>query len=288
VSFEETEETPPSSSEDTTIYLYLKEIGKYPLLTKEEEYELATKAKSGDAEARRLLIKSNLRFVVNVAKKYHSSHVSLLDLINDGNIGLIEAARRFDPDKGTKFITYAIWWIRQSIMQALAEQSGAVSLPIKQAGLLYRIGQKYRDLKQELGRAPTHAELAASLEMKVATVESILRASRFSLSLETPPTDDKNFSLISHLPDVTQLSSSDQSLQSTLLEEINRLLDKLEPREREILRLRYGFCEGTPLTLEKIGKKFGLSRERVRQIETRAKKKIMKMVDKDKLKDYLN
>ncbi|MBN2383424.1 RNA polymerase sigma factor RpoD/SigA [bacterium] len=288
MSSEELDHSAQPSPEEASLQLYLKEIGKYPLLTKEEEYNLATKARRGDTDAFRLLIKSNLRFVVNVAKKYQTGHISLLDLINDGNIGLIEAAKRYDPDKGTKFITYAIWWIRQSIMQALAGQSGAVRLPIKQAGLLYRIGEKYRNLKQDLRRDPTIKELADSLDMQVSAVEPILRASRFSVSLETPQSSDSSLNLITNLPDIHQVSASDLSLKSTLLDDMNRVLDKLTPREREILQLHYGLGDTEPLTLEEIGQKFGLTRERIRQIESRAKKKIMKMIDKDKLKDYLN
>lgn len=285
---DDNEITPSPPADDTAIQLYLKEIGKYPLLTKEEEYDLARKAKEGDNEAFKLLIKSNLRFVVTVAKKYQCCGISLLDLINDGNIGLIEAAKRFDPDKGTKFITYAIWWIRQSIMQALAGQAGAVRLPIKQAGLLYRIGEKYRILKQKNERDPTIQELAEALNMDVESIEPILRASRFSLSLETPNSDDYLYNPIASLTDKNQISASELSFRSTIYDDINNVLDKLDPREREILKLHYGLHEGEPQTLEEIGKKFGLTRERIRQIESRAKKKIMKMIDKDKLKDYLN
>ncbi|MFC1852768.1 RNA polymerase sigma factor RpoD/SigA [candidate division CSSED10-310 bacterium] len=276
------------SAEESTIHLYLREIGKYPLLSKEDELALARKAKDGDNEAFKMLIKSNLRFVVNIAKKYQCCGISLLDLINEGNIGLIEAAKRYNPDKGVKLISYAVWWIRQAIMQALADQAGAVRLPIKQAGLLYRIGEKYKELKQKLERDPTLEELATELGIEATSIEPILRASRFSLSLESQNFTESGYSLLASLPNLDQVSALDNSLKTTLYEDMKNLLLKLDPREREILQLHYGLADGEPQTLEEIGKKFGLSRERIRQIESRAKKKLLKMADKGKLEDYLN
>lgn len=288
MSAEDFENDRSASSEDVAIQLYLKEIGKYPLLSKEEEYDLATKAKAGDLEAFKLLIKSNLRFVVNISKKYQNAGISLLDLINEGNIGLIEAAKRFDPEKGVKFISYAVWWVRQAIMQAFAEQSGAVRLPVKQAGLLYRISEKYRELKQKTGRDPTIQDLADELGMDATDITPILRASRFSLSLETQQNDDSGYTLIANLPDIDQISAFNASLKTTLYEDITNVLQKLDPRERKIIEMHYGIVDGEPKTLEEIGKEFGLSRERIRQIENRAKKKLLKFADKGKLKEYLN
>lgn len=279
-----------SDSQDTesVIQLYLKEIGRFPLLSKEEELEVARAARAGDQEAFRKLVNSNLRFVVTIAKKYQSCGLSLLDLVNEGNIGLIEAAKRYDPDKGVKFISYAVWWIRMAIMQAFASQGGAVRLPVKQASLLYRIGEKYKVLKQRLERDPTMQELADDLQMEPTAIEPILRASRYTVSLESPPPADSGLNLLSNLPDFDQLSALDESLKTRLLEDINQLLEKLDPREREILELHFGLRDSEPQTLEEIGHKFNLSRERIRQIESKAKRKLLKMAEKEQLDDYLN
>jgi RNA polymerase primary sigma factor len=277
-----------SSESESALQIYLKEIGKFPLLTRVEEQEIARRACSGDHEAFRILVNANLRFVVSIAKKYQSCGLSLLDLIDEGNIGLIEAAKRYDPDKGVKFITYAVWWIRQAIVQAFANQGGAVRLPVKKAGVLYRIGGSYMLLKQRLEREPTIQELAEELKMAPADIEPILRASRFSVSIDSSPPTDSSINLFANLPDINQVSALDASLKTRLFEDINLLLEKLDPREREILRLHFGLVDGVPATLDEIGRKFGISRERVRQIESRAMREMLKMAEKEQLEDYLN
>ncbi len=266
---------------------YLKEIRDIPVLSRAEEQVLARRVRSGDKEATDQLIRSNLKYVVSVANKYKGCGLSLLDLINEGNIGLIQATRRFDPDRGVKFITYAVWWIRQSIMHALAEQAGTVRLPIKQAGKLYRIGEKYQELKQTQGREPTTEELASELDQTAAEIDSILRVYRNYLSLNAPITDGDETTYIDLLESKDMPSVEDHLVRSSLTQEIDHLLKELPAREEQILRMRFGF-QGEPMTLEQIGKKVGLSRERVRQIEKKAKHRLMARARVKALRDYLN
>jgi RNA polymerase primary sigma factor len=233
------------------------------------------------------LIRSNLKYVVSVANKYKGCGLSLLDLVNEGNIGLIQAARRFDPDKGVKFITYAVWWIRQAIMHALAEQAGTVRLPIKQAGKLYRIGEKYQELKQARGREPTTEELASELDQSAEEIDSIMRVYRSYLSLDAPITEGDETSYIDLLESKDMPSVEDHLVRSSLAKEIDHLLKELPVREEQILRMRFGF-EGEPMTLEQIGKRIGLSRERIRQIEKKAKRRLRARARVKALRDYLN
>ncbi|MFQ5912028.1 MAG: RNA polymerase sigma factor RpoD/SigA [Nitrospinota bacterium] len=293
--FESPEDEPvPESSEVSigpvtadSLSSYLKEIRNIPVLSREEERALAQEMIKGKKEARDRLIRSNLKYVVSVANKYKGCGLSLLDLINEGNIGLIQAAKRFDPDKGVKFITYAVWWIRQSIMHALAEQSGTVRLPIKQAGKLYKIGEKFQQLKQAHGREPTTAELAKELDQTEEEIDSILRVYRSSLSLDAPISDGDDTRYLDLLESKDMPSVEEDLARSSLAREVNALLKELSPREQAILRMRFGF-DGEPMTLEEIGKKIGLSRERIRQIETKAKRRLRARARMKTLHDYLN
>lgn len=267
---------------------YLKKISKIPLLTREEEGTLARRIQNhGDQKALNELVNRNLRYVVSVANKYKGCGLSLGDLISEGNVGLIQAAKRFDPERNVKFITYAVWWIRQAIMHALAEQSGTVRLPIKQAGLLYKIGGKFQELTQAKGHEPTTQELAKELELEPEDIESVLRVYRTYLSLDSPIKDSDETSYLDLLEGSDNASVEENLLRASLSKEIEELLDELTDRERQILKMRYGF-EGEPQTLEEIGTKLGLSRERIRQIEKKAKNKLRSRSRVKSLRDYLN
>ncbi len=275
----------PSLGENT-LAIYLQEISKYNLLSREEEHELALKAQKGEEDAFNKLIRSNLRYVVSVANRYKGFGLSLEDLINEGNIGLIHAIRRFDPDRGVKLITYAVWWIRQSIMHSIADHTGTVRLPIKQAGVMHKISATYRKLRQEYGREATTDEIAKHLQIKVEEIENVMRVYRTYLSLDAPISRDDETSYVDMLEEKDGLSAEDNLFQHSLEEEIEFLLEDLEPREREIIRLRFGF-DGEPMTLEDIGQKIGLSRERIRQIEKKVIRRFRARSKNKTLLDYL-
>lgn len=266
---------------------YLKQISGIPLLTREEEVAIARKIREGDEKALNELVKRNLRYVVSVSNMYRGCGLSVSDLISEGNIGLIQAARRFDPDKGVKFITYAVWWIRQAIMHALAEQSGTVRLPIKQAGVLYKIGEEFKKFFQLHGREPSSNELAEILGVSVDDIETIMRVYRTYLSLDTPLKDDDETSYLDLIESQNMPTVEENILKASLSEEIEGILEELSDREKNVLRLRFGF-EGAPQTLEEIGKVMGLSRERIRQIENKAKNKLRSRARIKALRDYLN
>ncbi len=266
------------------LWAYLKDISSIKPLSGKEEKILAAK---GDQKSLNELVSRNLKYVVSVANRYKGCGISLPDLINEGNIGLIEAAKRFDPQKGVKFITYAVWWIRQSILHALAEQAGSVRLPIKQAGLLYKISAKYRELILSLRREPTTEDVANSLKISPEDVESVMRVYRFHLSLDTPLKENDDTSYLDMLTASTEHPVDEDLLFSSFKKEIDGLLSELNPREKKVLKMRFGF-RGEPMTLEEIGKKVGLSRERVRQIEKRAKIKLLSKAKTRAVKDYLN
>lgn len=275
----------PSLGEDT-LAIYLQEISKYSLLTREEEHELAIESQDGDESAFNKLIRSNLRYVVSVANRYKGFGLSLEDLINEGNIGLIHAIRRFDPGRGVKLITYAVWWIRQGIMHAIADHTGTVRLPIKQAGLMHKIRLTYRTLRQELGREATSEELSERMDMKPEDIENVMRVYRTYLSLDAPISKDDETSYIDMLEEKDAVTAEENLFQHALKEEIVDLLEDLEPREREIIRLRFGF-DGDPMTLEDIGRKIGLSRERIRQIEKKVIRRFRAREKNKTLLDYL-
>ena len=266
------------------LWAYLKDISSIKPLSGKEEKILAAK---GDQKSLNELVSRNLKYVVSVANRYKGCGISLPDLINEGNIGLIEAAKRFDPQKGVKFITYAVWWIRQSILHALAEQAGSVRLPIKQAGLLHKVIAKYRELFLSLRREPTTEDVANSLKISPEDVEAVMRVYRFHLSLDTPLKENDDTSYLDMLTSSTEHPVDEDILFSSFKKEIDGLLSELNPREKKVLKMRFGF-RGEPMTLEEIGKKVGLSRERVRQIEKRAKIKLLSKAKTRAVKDYLN
>ena len=249
---------------------YLRDISIYPLITREEEVTLAQRIRLKDQEALDKLVRSNLRFVVSVAKKYQNQGVSLSDLINEGNLGLIRAAHKFDETKGIKFISYAVWWIRQSILQALAEQSRIVRVPLNRAGALHRIGKRASSLLQELGRQPTHLEIAQGLDITEEEVAKTMLISQVHLSLDAPMTPGEDNRLLDYLPDTTNRTPDEQTFEKALTEAIEESLSGLKERESKILRLYFGLDGEDPMTLEDIGTLLGITRERVRQIKEKA------------------
>jgi len=249
---------------------YLRDISVYPLINREEEVALAQRIRLKDQEALDKLVRSNLRFVVSVAKKYQNQGVSLSDLINEGNLGLIRAAHKFDETKGIKFISYAVWWIRQSILQALAEQSRIVRVPLNRAGALHRIGKRASTLLQELGRQPTHLEIAEGLDITEEEVAKTMLISQVHLSLDAPMTPGEDNRLLDYLPDNTNRTPDEQTFEKALSEAIEESLAGLKERESKILRLYFGLDGQDPMTLEDIGTLLGITRERVRQIKEKA------------------
>jgi len=253
---------------------YLSEIGKLPLLTSEEEVKYARKIKEGDQHALEMLTKSNLRFVVSVAKQYQNQGLTLGDLINEGNLGLIKAAYRFDETRGFKFISYAVWWIRQSILQALAEQSRIVRLPLNKIGSINRINKTFAELEQKFEREPSLIELAQALELAPEEVKEALKTSGRHLSMDAPVGDDNETNMYDIMLNNESPSPDKGLLHDSLRTEIERVLATLSIREANIVRLYFGLNEKHPLTLEEIGEEFGLTRERVRQIKEKAIKRL--------------
>ena len=249
---------------------YLKEISAYPLIDRAEEVRLAQHIRKGEAEALDKLVRSNLRFVVSVAKKYQNQGVPLSDLINEGNLGLIRAAHKFDETKGIKFISYAVWWIRQAILQALAEQSRIVRVPLNRAGALHRIGRRSSTLLQELGREPTVEEIATDLDISQEEVERTLAISQSHLSLDAPITPGEDNRLLDYLPDQYSPGPEDEAYEHALKNTIEEALATLKEREAKILGLYFGLDDQEPMTLEEIGSLLGITRERVRQIKEKA------------------
>lgn len=255
---------------DESLDQYLQEIGDEDLLCAEEEVELAKRIKRGDQRALERLTRANLRFVVSVAKQYQNRGLSLGDLINEGNLGLIKAAKRFDETKGFKFISYAVWWIRQAILQALAEQSRIVRLPLNRVGALHKIGKAFSGLEQEFGREPSPMEIADELDMPPHEVLDTLKISSRHLSLDAPFNDDNENRLLDVLEDEMQPSPDEALMSDSLRQEVKKALKTLSPREAEVISLYFGIGREFPMTLEEIGGRFGLTRERVRQIKEKA------------------
>jgi len=259
-----------TNRETASLDKYLQEIGKVDLITAEEEVELAQRIRAGDNRALEKLTKANLRFVVSVSKQYQNQGLTLPDLINEGNLGLIKAAKRFDETRGFKFISYAVWWIRQSILQALAEQSRIVRLPLNKIGSINKINKMYAYLEQSNQRPPTPEEIAQELEMTISEVKESLKNSGRHLSMDAPLVDGED----SNLYDVLKFGESPNPEKDLLVEslqtEIDRALETLTPREADVIRLYFGLGQQQPLTLEEIGETFELTRERVRQIKEKA------------------
>jgi len=276
-----------TNREAASLDKYLSEIAKEPLLTPEEEIQLAIKIRNGDNAALERLIKSNLRFVVSVAKQYQNQGLSLGDLINEGNVGLMKAARRFDETRGFKFISYAVWWIRQSILQALAEQSRIVRLPLNRVGTLNKIGKEYGRLEQEFEREPSPEELANALEMDVDELSDVMRMNGKPMSMDAPFNQNDENSLHDVLVNEELPSPDEELMTESLKEEIKNTLKVLNEREKEVLKLYFGIDSDQPLTLEEIGEKFNLTRERVRQIKEKAIRKLRHNSRSKNLKSYL-
>lgn len=263
-----------STRESQSLDRYLQEIGKVSLITPDEEVRLAREIQAGNQQALEKLTKANLRFVVSVAKQYQNQGLSLGDLINEGNLGLIKAAKRFDETRGFKFISYAVWWIRQSILQALAEQSRIVRLPLNRVGALNKIGKELSKLEQEFERIPSAAELAESLEMSITEVADTLRISGRHLSVDAPFAQGEDNRLLDVLENEETPNPDNELMGESLKVEIERALSKLTKREAEVIRLYFGIGREHSLTLEEIGERFDLTRERVRQIKEKALRKL--------------
>ncbi len=276
---------PGITSRELTLNKYLQDISRIPLISVDDEVELAQRIKEGDQQALDKLVGANLRFVVSVAKQYQNQGLSLPDLIDEGNIGLIKAAKKFDETRGFKFISYAVWWIRQSILQAIAEKSRIVQLPLNQVGAQNKIGKAVAKFEQEHQRKPSPDELAKILDVPADKIRTAMRVTGRQVSVDAPFSEDESNSLLDVMPN-EDTPSTDQTLtQESLAKEVNRVLSLLDPREREILKMFFGIgCQ--ELTLEEIGAKFDLTRERVRQIKEKAIRRL-KGQKSELLKSYL-
>ncbi len=276
-----------TNRESQSLDKYLQEIGKVDLLTPEQEIDLAQRIKKGDQKSLEKLTKANLRFVVSVAKQYQNQGLSLGDLINEGNLGLIKAAKRFDETRGFKFISYAVWWIRQSILQALAEQSRIVRLPLNRVGALNKIGKAFSTLEQEFEREPSASELAEELDMSLFEVADTLKISGRHLSMDAPFAQGEDNRLLDVIQDERQPAPDSILMDESLKEEVQRALATLSDREAEIIRLYFGLQREHSLTLEEIGEKFNLTRERVRQIKEKAIRRLRHASRSKNLRAYL-
>lgn len=277
-----------SLNDEGSLDQYLRDISIYPLISREEEVRLAERIREADQEALDTLVRSNLRFVVSVAKKYQNQGVSLSDLINEGNLGLIRAAHKFDETKGIKFISYAVWWIRQAILQALAEQSRIVRVPLNRAGALHRIGKRANALLQELGREATHAEIAEGMEITEEEVAKTMSISQTHLSLDAPMAPGEDNRLLDYLPD-TQSATPDEDLnEQALVESVHEALAGLKDREAKILRLYFGLDGSDAMTLEQIGAVLNITRERVRQVKEKALSRLRHVTRARALESYLS
>lgn len=277
-----------TNRESKSLDKYLQDISKVELITAEEEVELAQRIREGDQAALEKLTNANLRFVVSVAKQYQNQGLKLPDLINEGNVGLVKAAKRFDETRGFKFISYAVWWIRQSILQALAEQSRVVRLPLNKIGVINKINKAYSHLEQELQRPPSAEEIAQELDMAPSQVKTALKNSGRHLSMDAPFKEGENDSnLYDVLSSGESPSPDDELMQDSLSIEINRALDTLSAREADVIRLNYGIGNQPAMTLQEIGDTFDLSRERVRQIREKGIRRLKHESKNKMLKKYL-
>ncbi|WP_341877144.1 RNA polymerase sigma factor RpoD [Defluviitalea saccharophila] len=272
---------------DDPVRMYLKEIGKVPLLSAEEEIELARRMEEGDPEAKRKLAEANLRLVVSIAKRYVGRGMLFLDLIQEGNLGLIKAVEKFDYGKGFKFSTYATWWIRQAITRAIADQARTIRIPVHMVETINKLIRVSRQLLQELGREPQPEEIAKELNMPVSKVREIIKIAQEPVSLETPIGEEEDSHLGDFIPDEDVPVPAEAAAFTLLKEQLIDVLDTLTDREQKVLRLRFGLDDGRARTLEEVGKEFNVTRERIRQIEAKALRKLRHPSRSKKLKDYL-
>ena len=275
-------------STDDPVRMYLKEIGKVPLLTPEEEQDLARRMADGDEEAKRRMAEANLRLVVSIAKRYVGRGMQFLDLIQEGNLGLIKAVDKFDYTKGYKFSTYATWWIRQAITRAIADQARTIRIPVHMVETINKVIRVSRQLLQELGHDPSAEEIAAEMNMPVDKVRDILKIAQEPVSLETPIGEEEDSHLGDFIPDEDASEPSEAASFSLLKEQLMSVLDTLTPREKKVLELRFGIIDGRTRTLEEVGKEFNVTRERIRQIEAKALRKLRHPSRSKKLRDFLN
>ena len=277
-----------SFSTDDPVRMYLKEIGKVPLLTPEEEVALAIRMSEGDEEAKHRMTEANLRLVVSIAKRYVGRGMLFLDLIQEGNLGLIKAVEKFDYTKGYKFSTYATWWIRQAITRAIADQARTIRIPVHMVETINKTIRVSRQLLQELGHDPSAEEIAAEMDMPVDKVRDILKIAQEPVSLETPIGEEEDSHLGDFIPDEDASEPSEAASFSLLREQLEEVLDTLAPREKKVLELRFGIADGRTRTLEEVGKEFNVTRERIRQIEAKALRKLRHPSRSKKLRDFLN
>ncbi|MEE0369401.1 RNA polymerase sigma factor RpoD [Mogibacterium kristiansenii] len=278
---------PKTLPTDDPVRMYLKEIGKVSLLTADEERELAIRMEQGDEEAKKKLCESNLRLVVSIAKRYLNRGLSFLDLIQEGNLGLIKAVDKFDYTKGYKFSTYATWWIRQAITRSIADQARTIRIPVHMVETINKLIRISRQLLQEYGREPTSEEIAKEMGITVEKVREIKKISQDPVSLETPIGEEEDSHLGDFIPDDDVPAPVDAAAYSMLKEQLMEVLDTLSDREKKVLMLRFGLEDGRPRTLEEVGKEFNVTRERIRQIEAKALRKLRHPSRSKKLKDYL-
>ena len=278
---------PDGVSIEDPVRMYLKEIGKVPLLSAEEEIELAKRMELGDQEAKKRLAEANLRLVVSIAKRYTGRGMSFLDLVQEGNIGLMKAVEKFDYTKGYRLSTYATWWVKQSVTRALADQSRTIRLPVHMVEAVNRIRKAQRALAVKLGREPSNEEIGKEVGMSEKRVTELMQSSGDTVSLETPVGDEDGSNLGDFVADDSNASTEEKAESVFLREEIEQMLQGLNPREREVIILRFGLESGHPLTLEEVGKRFKVTRERIRQIEAKALRKLRHPSRSRKLKDYL-
>ena len=269
------------------VRMYLKEIGKIALLTSEQEFEYSVRAANGDEEAKRILAESNLRLVVSIAKRYVGRGLLFLDLIQEGNIGLMKAVEKFDYDKGFKFSTYATWWIRQAITRALADQARTIRVPVHMVETINKMARIQRQMTLELNREPSEEEIAKKMGITVEKVREVMKISQDPVSLETPIGEEDDSHLGDFVPDESNMSPEEYATNEILKEEIQSVLETLQEREQEVLELRFGLKDGTCHTLEEVGKKFNVTRERIRQIEAKALRKLRHPSRAKKLKDFM-
>lgn len=278
---------PPGIKINDPVRMYLKEIGRVPLLTADDEMELAKRIENGDEEAKRRLAEANLRLVVSIAKRYVGRGMLFLDLIQEGNMGLIKAVEKFDHKKGFKFSTYATWWIRQAITRAIADQARTIRIPVHMVETINKLIRVSRQLLQELGREPAPEEIAAEMELSVEKVREIMKIAQEPVSLETPIGEEDDSHLGDFIEDHEAMAPADAAAYELLKEQLEDVLDTLTEREENVLRLRFGLDDGRTRTLEEVGKVFGVTRERIRQIEAKALRKLRHPSRSKRLKDFL-